>query len=100
MHEVCWDWMCIQYIIYIINVTYTLTGTIPDYCKAHPTAVFESDTNCAKYYNCSDVKSRIGGNPVECKYPDLFSTKTNQCENFTLVKCENRTEPQAPCKLS
>ncbi|KAL3884669.1 hypothetical protein ACJMK2_024787, partial [Sinanodonta woodiana] len=73
-------------------------GTIPDYCKAHPTAVFESDTNCAKYYNCSDVKSRIGGNPVECKYPDLFSTKTNQCENFTLVKCENRTEPQAPCQ--
>ncbi|KAK3583070.1 hypothetical protein CHS0354_004015 [Potamilus streckersoni] len=73
-------------------------GTIPDYCKAHPTAVIASDTNCAKYYNCSDVKSRIGGNAVECKYPDLFSTTTNQCGNFTLVQCKNRTEPQAPCQ--
>ncbi|KAK3583069.1 hypothetical protein CHS0354_004014 [Potamilus streckersoni] len=73
-------------------------GTIPDYCKAHPTAVIASDTNCAKYYNCSDVKSRIGGNAIECKYPDLFSTTTNQCENFTLVQCKNRTEPQAPCQ--
>ncbi|KAK3583072.1 hypothetical protein CHS0354_004017 [Potamilus streckersoni] len=74
------------------------SSTIPDYCKAHPTAVIASDTNCAKYYNCSDVKSRIGGNAVECKYPDLFSTTTNQCENFTLVQCKNRTEPQAPCQ--
>lgn len=66
---------------------------IPKFCKANPTAVTHSLSNCAEFYNCSD-----GNKAHECHYPDLFSKTTHKCENFTGVQCDNRTEPQAPCK--
>ena len=68
---------------------------VPDFCKANPTAVIHSVTNCAEFYNCSD-----GNKAHECPYPDLFSKISHKCENFTGVDCDNRTEPQAPCKYT
>ncbi|VDI58558.1 Hypothetical predicted protein [Mytilus galloprovincialis] len=68
---------------------------VPDFCKANPTAVIPSLTNCAEFYNCSD-----GNKAHECQYPDLFSKISHKCENFTGVQCNNRTEPQAPCEYN
>lgn len=68
---------------------------IPKFCKANPAAVTHSLSNCAEFYNCSD-----GNKAHECHYPDLFSKATHKCENFTGVQCDNRTEPQAPCKYN
>lgn len=70
-----------------------ISEEVPDFCKANPTAVIPSLTNCAEFYNCSD-----GNKAHECQYPDLFSKISHKCENFTGVQCNNRTEPQAPCK--
>ena len=68
---------------------------IPKFCKANPAAVTHSLSNCAEFYNCSH-----GNKAHECHYPDLFSKATHKCENFTGVQCDNRTEPQAPCKYN
>lgn len=75
-----------------LNVS--LTVDVPSYCMVHKTAILPDLKTCAKYFNCSDY----GGAHVECRYPDLFSTKENKCVNFTSVKCDSRPEPQAPCK--
>ena len=34
----------------------------------------------------------------ECPYPDLFSPRTLECDEFTRVTCDKVPEPQAPCK--
>ena len=75
-----------------------VTDTIPEYCKAHPTAVLPKGDNCGHYYNCSVGLTRYGRNVMECPYPDLFSSLTRQCERFTSVECKDRPEHQAPCK--
>nr|XP_022322146.1 uncharacterized protein LOC111123822 isoform X3 [Crassostrea virginica] len=67
---------------------------VPSYCVVHKSAILPDLQNCAKYFNCSDY----GGSHVECRYPDLYSTKEKRCVNFTLVSCESRPEPQAPCE--
>ena len=68
---------------------------IPEYCKVHPEQVLEHKDNCAMYFNCSTKKNDF---QFECKYPDLYSVGTMQCEEFTSVVCDQRPEPQAPCK--
>lgn len=75
------------------------SDTVPEYCKAHPTAVLPKGDNCVQYYNCSVGLTRYGRNVMECTYPDMFSTVTSQCERFTSVSCKDRPEHQAPCKL-
>ncbi|XP_071175832.1 uncharacterized protein [Mytilus edulis] len=72
-------------------------NTVPEYCKAHPTAVIPKGDNCVQYYNCSVGLTRYGRNVMECTYPDMFSTVTSQCERFTSVSCKDRPEHQAPC---
>lgn len=81
-----------------INYLILFTDTIPEYCKAHPTAVLPKGDNCGQYYNCSVGLTRYGRNVLECPYPDLFSSTTNRCERFTTVSCKARPEHQAPCK--
>ena len=71
------------------------TVDVPDYCKAHPSAMIPDPTNCAKFYNCSQKMAVTS----ECKYPDLFSDVTKQCEQFQSVSCDTRKEPQEPCKF-
>ncbi|KAJ8316010.1 hypothetical protein KUTeg_006024 [Tegillarca granosa] len=71
---------------------------VPDYCHAHPKAVIPERTNCAHYYNCSDL-GNYGNQTKECIYPDLFSDQTMKCQPFENVTCDTRMEPQAPCKL-
>ena len=65
---------------------------IPEYCKAHRTAVIPDPDNCAKYYNCTYTQHQ------ECKYPGLYNPNTRSCDKFTSVSCDHRQEPQAPCK--
>lgn len=80
---------------------------VPDYCKAHPYDVLPDPFNCGQYFNCSTgatimVRSRtsnsIGVFRMECTYPALFDSSSRQCKHFENVQCENRPEPQAPCK--
>ena len=81
---------------------------MPDYCAAHPSEVLPDPDNCAHFFNCSDPTlttiTRVGGlTPAnyrkECHYPDLFDETIKQCNNFEMVKCDKKPEPQAPCKL-
>jgi len=68
-------------------------------CKANPTAVIPDATNCARFYDCREAGLFGVSYRKECHYPDLFSTVTGSCENFTTVACDTRPEPQAPCEL-
>lgn len=77
-----------------LTIIVWLTVDVPSYCLVHKTAILPDLKTCAKYFNCSDY----GGAHVECRYPDLYSTKEKKCVNFTSVKCDSRPEPQAPCK--
>ena len=66
------------------------------YCQANPGDMLPVETDCAKYYKCS--ASLLGQDVVqECRYPDLFSTISMTCQDFTTVHCDKRPEPQAPC---
>ena len=69
-----------------------------DYCNANPNDIVPTSDNCAQYYNCSQNQTKYQHHVMECQYPDLFSTATLRCENFTVVSCNKRKEPQAPCK--
>lgn len=75
-----------------------MSAEVKDVCQANPNMVFPDDQNCAKYIDCSARTSQLGNYVMECKYPQLFSTKTGKCENFETVQCDKRVEPQAPCK--
>ena len=83
----------LKIIIYVI-----FAANIDDICRVKPHAVFPMDSNCAKYYNCSFKGSQLRHYAKECKYPNLFSTLTSQCEHFENVSCQNRMEPMTPCK--
>lgn len=84
-----------MYTVLLYNCFLGLLVDVPSYCVVHKSAILPDLQNCAKYFNCSDY----GGSHVECRYPDLYSTKEKRCVNFTLVSCESRPEPQAPCKI-
>ena len=79
----------------LIIFSFCLSAVLNFYCRKHPTAKLPYPNSCAKFQDCSKGSaSRLS----ECTYPDLFSTQTGKCENFTTVKCDKRPEPQAPCK--
>lgn len=77
---------------------FILTDKIDQYCIDNPTAIVKHPGNCGWYYNCSSRDSTIGKYIQECRYPELFSTITKKCEEFTDVNCISRHEPLAPCK--
>ena len=70
---------------------------VVEYCHVHSTDVLPDPDNCAKFYKCSNLVSKVTGQAEECPYPDLFSTSTKSCEAFTTVNCGTRKEPQSPC---
>lgn len=98
----------------------TITNTYVDYffpvldsnmveiCKKHPSLILAHPRKCQQYYNCSmkedvDLSFRYRVRRLyltECYYPDLFSTETLECENFTEVKCGNRYEVKWICKFN
>ncbi|VDI54945.1 Hypothetical predicted protein, partial [Mytilus galloprovincialis] len=71
---------------------------IDEYCRTHPTSVLPHPNNCAQYFNCRDRNSKFGHYLEECTYPQLFSSLTKTCANFTTARCEKRFVPQAPCE--
>ena len=78
-----------------------LSADAKPYCQANPMEILPMSDNCAHYINCTVY---LGGSsmadPVqECQYPDLFSTISMTCQDFTTVVCNTRPEPQAPCKF-
>lgn len=89
----------ITFCVCLLISFYLSLGDIDEICKQNPKAILRKIDNCAQYYNCSVSNSSYGGHLQECKYPDLFSTVSMECENFKTVTCDNRTEPQAPCEF-
>lgn len=77
----------------------SISDNIDEYCRTHPTSVLPHPNNCAQYFNCRDRNSKFGHYLEECTYPQLFSSLTKTCANFTTARCEKRFVPQAPCKL-
>ena len=65
-----------------------------EFCKTNPAAVVGSSDNCAQYIDCARE-----GIILECRYPDLFSSRNKRCMTFTEVDCGETTEPMAPCMI-
>lgn len=80
------------------RILHYIVGTLSFYCRQHPTALLGHPNSCGKFYNCSKSGNSLKAKEDECLYPDLFSTTTKKCENFTDVVCDARKEPQEPCK--
>lgn len=93
---------CIPALVKLPNFQFLLYISVDavGYCAANPSDIVPMPDNCAQYYNCTEMNSRIGGHVMECKYPDLFSTQTRSCQSFETVHCTKRMEPQAPCMLN
>eukprot|EP00105_Crassostrea_gigas_P024280 XP_011444485.1 PREDICTED: uncharacterized protein LOC105340228 [Crassostrea gigas] len=74
---------------------------VEEICQAYPTLIIPHPGECQLYYNCSltyiSVPVHLEQHMVECNYPDLFSEKTNKCEDFTKVCCGARTEFKDKC---
>ncbi|XP_062614312.1 uncharacterized protein LOC134276046 [Saccostrea cucullata] len=68
------------------------------YCQSNPGSVVPHPANCAQYYNCSQRNTRLGGYLMECPYPQLFSTISHSCQDFTTTQCHSRFEPKSPCE--
>ncbi|KAJ8316015.1 LOW QUALITY PROTEIN: hypothetical protein KUTeg_006029 [Tegillarca granosa] len=81
-------------------ITTLHSGDLESYCKNSPRFVIGSSVNAAQYFNCTSQDNIYGKYIKECKYPDLFSTKTGKCENFRVVPKDSRPMPQAPCEYT
>lgn len=77
------------------------SAVVEEICRVYPTLIIPHPGECQLYYNCSltytSVPAHLEQHMVECTYPDLFSEKTNKCENFTDVCCGARTEFKDKC---
>lgn len=72
-------------------------------CEGNPTLILPHDAECQLYYDCS-AQDPPSFSPQtkyirECKYPQLFSTKSLKCEDFDSVVCGSRTEFKQKCKF-
>ncbi|CAG2197441.1 unnamed protein product [Mytilus edulis] len=81
-------------------------------CKSDANRLIPHPNTCQLYYNCSQAVSPIPTwyrlythipqvlRPAylhECPYPELFSTTTMSCQNYTDVKCGSRYETKNKC---
>ncbi|XP_056000588.1 uncharacterized protein LOC130048213 [Ostrea edulis] len=79
-----------------------LTATkVEEICRLQPSLIFPHPDECQLYYNCSvtytDIPIHSEQHLQECRYPDVFSTQTLQCENFTAVCCGARKVLKDKC---
>ncbi|WAR05417.1 FCGBP-like protein [Mya arenaria] len=65
------------------SLTPSCISTLGFYCRQHPTELLAEPSSCAKYYDCSKKGHTLNDFVAECTYPDLFSTTTGKCGNFT-----------------
>lgn len=76
--------------------------TIEEICRTQSYYRAPHPQYCQIYYDCTTKYTRV---PIyfeqhmrECEYPLLFSEQTLKCENYTEVKCGNRTEYKSACQ--
>ncbi|VDI22577.1 Hypothetical predicted protein [Mytilus galloprovincialis] len=84
-------------------------------CKYDADTFIPHPNTCQLFYNCSQAVSPLptenrvySHNPQilrpaylhECPYPELFSTTTLSCKNYTEVKCRSRYETKNKCELN
>lgn len=86
------------YVMLYFNLKF-ISADIPSYCRSYPGTILPHPTDCAKYFRCPTNKFDTITYQEECTYPDLYSTVSHSCQNFTSVSCGIRQEPQAPCKI-
>ncbi|KAK3589928.1 hypothetical protein CHS0354_034946 [Potamilus streckersoni] len=74
-------------------------ASIERYCQGKGDLLFPHTTNCARYYNCSDVMMRplFGKYLNECPYPNLFSIESLSCMPYKDVDCARRKAHKEPC---
>ncbi|VDI08421.1 Hypothetical predicted protein [Mytilus galloprovincialis] len=80
-------------------------------CKYNTESLIPHPNTCQLFYNCSQAvspipttekvyaNSRIPQHAYlhECPYPELFSTTSMSCQNYTDVKCGSRYETKNKC---
>ncbi|XP_062602676.1 chitin-binding domain protein cbd-1-like [Saccostrea cucullata] len=74
---------------------------VPKVCQQDPSLIFPHPNECQLYYNCSMTYNKVPANLeqhlMECPYPEVFSTRSLKCENFTRVCCDTRQVIKDKC---
>ncbi|XP_062607294.1 uncharacterized protein LOC134269090 [Saccostrea cucullata] len=89
---------------FVLIVTQFLHGTKADelLCEEDKDVNLPHETECQLYYDCSSTRAPEFATSErylrECKYPQLFSTKTFRCEDFENVQCGSRIERKQACE--
>lgn len=100
--KVLWKRMAVC-VVMAFDVSFHWKAVVEEICQGYPTLIIPHPGECQLYYNCSltytSVPAHLEQHMVECNYPDLFSEKTNRCENFTDVCCGARKEIKNKCKI-
>lgn len=65
------------------------------YCKTRKSKTLPNTKYCHKYYEC---KKGSVVTPQMCRYPQLYSTQSNSCEDFKKVRCGSRKEYKTKCQ--
>ena len=74
------------------------TDNVGDYCNYNPRGTLPKATNCAQYYDCSEIYIIGASFEKECPYPQLYHPVLRTCADYNAVLCESRYEPMTPCK--
>ncbi|XP_056000411.1 uncharacterized protein LOC125655333 [Ostrea edulis] len=90
------------FVVLVAEICYTANAfSVEELCKGHNDIRLAHDTECQLYYDCSssEAPSFAKGEKYlrECKYPQLFSTRTLRCEDFQNVRCDRRKELKQAC---
>ncbi|XP_061186488.1 uncharacterized protein LOC133194562 [Saccostrea echinata] len=91
-------------VVCVLIVSQFLYGTSADelLCEEDKDVKLPHETECHLYYDCSSTRAPEFATSErylrECKYPQLFSTKTLRCEDFENVQCGTRIERKQACE--
>ena len=89
-HALCFHSCFTKYHRYYLLISDSLHS-----CKTRKSKTYSNTKYCHKYYDCN--KGSVITTQM-CRYPKLYSTQTNSCEDFKKVKCGSRKEYKTKCK--
>ncbi|XP_064606644.1 uncharacterized protein LOC135471364 [Liolophura sinensis] len=70
-------------------------------CQPGMTTKLTHRKHCARYFDCAQngtVRGLDEEHERECPYPELFNSKTGQCEDVADVECGDRIRPKDACE--
>ena len=90
-------------IIIIIIIIIAEPMTIEQQCENGATLI-PHPSECQLFYNCSlryeYVPRNLEQHMQECPYPQLFNSRSLECDDFQNVDCAERTETVDGCKYN